>query len=65
MDNCISIFTQRHFIRMRAGEGESLGAINSVDTEKKGGMLRGLLINELVFCRRALIEVSLVIVKTQ
>lgn len=35
MDNCNSIFTQRHFIRMRVGEGESLWTINSFYTGKK------------------------------
>lgn len=43
MDNCISIYTQRHFIRMRSLEGESLSAVNSLEKEieKKRKMLRG------------------------
>lgn len=33
MDNCISIYTQRHFIRMRGLDGESLSAVNSLEKE--------------------------------
>lgn len=35
MDNCISIFTQRHFIRMCVGERESLSAIRHGGEKRK------------------------------
>ena len=65
MDNCISIFTQRYFGRMRSGEGESSRAINRV-----GGVERRRLVfigdlDKDVLVALCHLMVSLVLVETR